>query len=235
MNTSLFSDIGSADESGFGKCGDNVYWKTVGDTLYIGGNGDMWDFDPFSETQSTICSYNMEDFSKVVILDGVTSIGEYAFSERAFRDITISKTVKTVKSCAFFNCAIHGTLELTDSLHTVKEWSIASDPCRIGRLCVSVNIPVLEPSAFYTRLGAPKEIVLTGDLPDDITYLVKTELFEFPQHTRISYPARWDEKESFYERIVRLLRANVLTCEGIPFEHNEKYFLDLKKALIPTV
>ena len=63
----------------------------------------------------------------------------------------------------------------------------------------------------------------------------KTELFEFPQYTRISYPARWDEKESFYERIVRLLRAKVLTCEGIPFEHNEKYFLDLKKALIPTV
>ena len=28
MNTSSFSDIGSADESGFGKCGDNVYWKT---------------------------------------------------------------------------------------------------------------------------------------------------------------------------------------------------------------
>lgn len=57
-------------------CGDNLTWFVDGTTLYISGTGEMDDFDgkaPWSSYQETL--------TQVILGDGVTSVGDYAFTD----------------------------------------------------------------------------------------------------------------------------------------------------------
>jgi hypothetical protein len=83
-----------------GSCGDNVnYVLGVDGTLTISGTGAMSDF-----TRGT---QPWKDFylqiSKVVIAEGVTSIGAYAFYGCRCLSVNISSTVKSIGSYAFYN------------------------------------------------------------------------------------------------------------------------------------
>lgn len=65
-----------------GQCGENVYWNydsTTGE-LVISGTGPMWDYEYHEDWTgwSTSPFYN-SDIRSVIINDGVTSIGDYAF------------------------------------------------------------------------------------------------------------------------------------------------------------
>ena len=55
-----------------GTCGENLSWTLDGDTLTISGTGDMYDLQNFSEVGESI--------ERVIIEEGATSIGNFAFS-----------------------------------------------------------------------------------------------------------------------------------------------------------
>ena len=84
-----------------GTCGGNLTWTLDEDgTLTISGSGEMYDYDfqssPF---------YNNGSISNVVIEDGVTSIGSYAFCFcRSLNNITIPESVTSIGYAAFFGC-----------------------------------------------------------------------------------------------------------------------------------
>ena len=60
-----------------GTCGDNLTWELSEDgTLTISGTGEMWDYD---ELQAPWAGYK-EEIVKLVIEEGVTTIGRYAFA-----------------------------------------------------------------------------------------------------------------------------------------------------------
>ena len=97
--------IASAATSGScGANGDNVTW-TLDDegTLTISGEGDMWDYSsyyscPWYNSQSSI--------TKVVIEQGVTSIGSYAFRFcDGLTSVTIPDSVTNIGNYAFSYCS----------------------------------------------------------------------------------------------------------------------------------
>ena len=65
------------------KCGDNLTWEVSGSTLYIDGNGRMYDFDytdPNGNTESCAPWIQYSDrIDRVVLDDRITYIGKYAF------------------------------------------------------------------------------------------------------------------------------------------------------------
>ena len=115
------SDAGSFRKEGM--CGDNVKWILTGTnpdtdpdlTLTISGEGDMCDF-----TSSPNWTLYNEDIRKVVIEDGVTSIGDYAFSDFPFLEtVTIPDTVTRIGEYAFDGCSILVTVDIPKSVKSI--------------------------------------------------------------------------------------------------------------------
>lgn len=87
-----------------GTCGDNLTWALNAFTgvLTISGTGDMYDYT--SNSKAPWYNYR-NSIEKVVICEGVTSIGEYAFYNcTTFKNISMADSVTTIGSRAFYNC-----------------------------------------------------------------------------------------------------------------------------------
>ena len=93
-----------------GNCGDpsvnngkNVKWSLDEGTLTISGTGDMADYD---DDQNTAPWYNYRNVIKSIdITDGVSSIGEWAFSNcGGAESVTIPDSVNTIGEYAFYAC-----------------------------------------------------------------------------------------------------------------------------------
>ena len=96
-----------------GQCGENVYWKIEGTTLTIYGTGDMYDYEG-----DTYNCEGLPDFSKVkvgedvkagnslvqkiVIEDGVTSVGRCAFYDTG-TEVQIGKDVSIIRHDGFYS------------------------------------------------------------------------------------------------------------------------------------
>ena len=90
----------------------NLTWKLYEDgTLTISGTGAMKNYD-YNDNPSPV--YNNSNVKKVVIEDGVTSIGNSAFNECiSLTSITIPDSVTSIGSYAFYNCKNLTTISLS--------------------------------------------------------------------------------------------------------------------------
>lgn len=106
-----------ADSDVSGMCGDDVVWNIDSNgVLFIRGDGEMYDYSqethsPWTPSAATI--------KKVKILDGVTTIGDYAFKD-CFNLTSISGCdfVKTIGDGAFYGCS---SLEKIDGGNAVED------------------------------------------------------------------------------------------------------------------
>ena len=128
----------------FGSCGDNTddiisgddinCWdcstatssctaRLTGTTLNITGTGDMADYygdsiAPWSAKKSSI--------TNLVIGDGITSIGSYAFLQAShLEDIQISNSVKTINIGAFEQTRFSGTLVIPESVNFINGFAFS--------------------------------------------------------------------------------------------------------------
>ena len=84
-----------------GSCGDSLTWKLDSEgTLTISGTGAMTDY------ASLTVPWSNYTINKVVIDNGVTTIGHYAFKDcSSLKSVTISDSVTYIGGCAFQNCS----------------------------------------------------------------------------------------------------------------------------------
>lgn len=83
-----------------GTCGDNLTWRLTSEgILKISGNGEMFNYS-FGKAPW----HNLQ-FSTVIIDDGVTSIGNYAFYNcLALETITLPTSISSVDNSSFYGC-----------------------------------------------------------------------------------------------------------------------------------
>lgn len=114
----LLPMVTMADKSG--TCGDYLTWTLVESTgtLNISGTGTMPDF---SYSGNTIPWYTYRlDIIEVIIEEGVTSIGEYAFLGcSGLTSITISNSVTSIGNAAFYNCISLTSVTIGNAVTTI--------------------------------------------------------------------------------------------------------------------
>ena len=133
----------TASAANSGSCGENVTWALNNGVLTISGTGAMDDQD----LPNTFSSLN---FSKAVIMDGVTSIGKMSF-ERCFglKSVTIPSSVTSIGFQAFYQCT-----SLTDITIPESVTSFAAD--------VFNETPWLEAKQKENPLVVVNDILIDG-------------------------------------------------------------------------
>lgn len=94
-----------------GKCGKNLKWSydKSSDTLTISGKGAMNDYKSLKSPWFD-CLEEFGEGTKVVIKEGVTTIGKNAFDEVPISGVSLPKTLKTIGDRAFGG-VVNGSLE----------------------------------------------------------------------------------------------------------------------------
>ncbi len=102
-----------------GTCGENVAWNIYNDgTLIISGTGKMTDYS-YYENKAPWSDY-YGSVTSVIIADGVTSIGDYAFYECSrLTSVTIPNSVTNIGYAAFFRCRGLTSIEIPNSVTSI--------------------------------------------------------------------------------------------------------------------
>lgn len=105
----------AANTATSGKCGENVSWSLKDGVLTISGTGKMNDYvsksSPF---------YDRNDIKSVEIKSGVTSIGNWAFTDcRGLTKITIPSSVTSIGNDAFGGCTILTSVKIPSSVTSI--------------------------------------------------------------------------------------------------------------------
>ncbi len=99
-----------------GKCGDNLTWTLdQNGLLTISGTGDMWDYECGHENvgsktpswhvgDTSETDYYGQKIKKIIVKNGVTSIGAYAFECELATDIIIPSSVTDIHEGAMNDC-----------------------------------------------------------------------------------------------------------------------------------
>ena len=104
----------NAEESG--RCGPNLKWHFTDDgVLTISGKGKMYDFSYFN-----VGLWSEYDIKRIIIGDGVTTIGEYAFKYcSSLTSVTIPNSVTEIGSDAFRGCSALTSVNIPNSVTTI--------------------------------------------------------------------------------------------------------------------
>lgn len=107
-----------------GTCGENLTWTLDNGVLTISGEGPMKDFTYYSDWDETDSGWDMYagQVKKVVIENGVTSIGTYAFYEMpSLTEVIIGDGVETIGWAAFSHCNYVTKLTIGKNVRSIAE------------------------------------------------------------------------------------------------------------------
>ncbi len=152
-----------------GSCGESVTWKLYeGGLLKISGSGDI----ASDESYSPWNDYK-DDIKRVVIEDGITGIGEYAFSYCSYlenvsvassvtnigawafscctslKNITVPPSVKNIGDYAFSYCTDLESINISDGVVNIGAWALCycSD---LKSISIPKSVMSIGSAAFYS-------------------------------------------------------------------------------------
>lgn len=116
--------------------GTNIKWTISRDnkTITISGKGEMPDFDKNSSDKRCPWEDKKSKIDKVVIEEGVTTIGRHAFSGcTRLSEVQIPKTVKTIGTAAFMDCNTLRQIDIPNSVKNVMPFAFHKCP-QLGKV-----------------------------------------------------------------------------------------------------
>ncbi|MBQ6329509.1 MAG: leucine-rich repeat domain-containing protein [Kiritimatiellae bacterium] len=112
-----------------GTCGENLTWTLSGSTLTISGTGAMYDYEgPWNGEWTDDASpwAGNTGITSVVIGDGVTSIGDFAFYDcKKIESVTIPSSVTAIGVAAFYYCESLQSVTIPGSVTNVGDDAFA--------------------------------------------------------------------------------------------------------------
>ena len=214
---------------------DNLTWKLYENgTLNISGTGAMKDYDSDSNPSP---AYNNLNVKKVVIEDGVTSIGERAFSNcSSLTNITIPNSVTSIGKYAFSYCSILTSITIPDSVTSIGKYAF-----HYCSNLTSITIPNSVTSIGNDAFSYCKSLT-SITIPDNVTSIGEAAFGNCSSLTTISLSCKSTLKKSDFgdkadlvsytnQHTLTKTEAKAATCtedgnkEYWTCEHCKKYFL----------
>lgn len=144
------------------QCGKDAYWKVENGVLTISGSGAVSNFDSAIESP-----WNTESASvnKVVVEDGITSIGNFAFYGMTnLTEVTLPDSVTSIGAYAWKNCT--GLEKITLPAKLTKIGDSAFYGCaKLTEIVMPETVNKIDDYAF-SRCSAMKKIAFKGDAPE---------------------------------------------------------------------
>jgi len=171
-----FVPTDSDEDSVFsGTCGDNLTWEWVDNVLTISGTGDMYDYDQYTSPWSNLAG-------TVILEEGITSIGTYAFDYCNFDIEEIPSTVTKIGDNAFSFSGISGDIIIPESVITIGNeafWGCQNITIH-GVIGSVAETYAAENDIEFVDINAPKAIVsgscglniMTGEPYDNVRWSV---------------------------------------------------------------
>lgn len=106
---------GTAEAAG-GSCGKDLKWTLEDGVLTVSGTGDMKDY----ERRRTPWYGRVEEVRAIVVEEGVTGIGEYAFFRCEAETVTLPDTLKRLGSNAFRECTSLKEVVVPESVEKMR-------------------------------------------------------------------------------------------------------------------
>ena len=160
----LIAGIGIASSATSGTCGDNLTWELSDDgVLTISGTGDMhnyaWADSPW---------YNKRNIHTVIINDGVTSIGNYAFKEcSSLTSITIPNSVTSIGNHAFACCHSLTSVTIPNSVTSIEGYAFydcsSLTSASIGNSVTSIGWNAFNGCSSLTSVTIPNSVTSIGE------------------------------------------------------------------------
>ena len=178
----------SADETGAGTTTepqvwieDNLTWTLTADgTLTISGEGAMKDYNS-DDNPSPV--YNNSDVKKIVIEDGVTSIGDYAFRGcSSLTSITLPDSVTSIGDSAFKNCSSLTSITIPDSVTSIGDWTFYKCSS-LTSITIPNSVTSIGDSAFYNCRS-----LTSITIPDRVTSIESSAFYNCSSLTSITIP-----------------------------------------------
>lgn len=156
----LFTVVYAAEN---GKCGDNLTW-TLDDegTLIISGSGDMYSMGSVISNAPWPHRGSAEKLKKVIIKDGVTSIGEYAFAECDYiESVTLPESLLKIGENSFSNCSALTNISIPNAVTEIGDsafWYCTN----LKKIIIPNNVSSIGINAFYGCWNATEIHIGTG-------------------------------------------------------------------------
>ena len=213
---------------------DSLTWKVENDTLVISGTGMMKNYTmAFSEKDSegrsflkgSTAPWNDEHFTKVVIEEGVTGIGDCAFYHNlSLTSVSLPETLVSIGDCAFTWCENLQEINLPDSLEVIGG-STFTDCTALKSIVLPARLKEI-PGSLFCNCSSLTDVIV----PDSVTAIRDDAFSGCSSLERIVLPASVAE-----------IGANVFDAcsylENIIVEKDsfaERYCLDNKLPLVYT-
>ncbi|MBQ6206234.1 MAG: leucine-rich repeat protein [Oscillospiraceae bacterium] len=131
-----------------GNCGENLTWVLTNDcALTISGTGQMTDY--YSSVDVPWSGYSFRRITSVIIQNGVTSIGNYAFFGcNDLTDVTIPDSITSIGDSAFDGCRRLTHITLPDNV-TVIEWYAFYGCSGLTSITIPSSVTSIGGYAFY--------------------------------------------------------------------------------------
>ncbi|MGX8692263.1 MAG: extracellular solute-binding protein [Clostridia bacterium] len=169
-----------------GECGDNLPW-TLDDqgTLTITGTGDMWDF-----SFQSLASWDEHCFTirSLVIEDGATSIGEFAFNNcQNLTLVSLPNSLREIRQSAFNFCVSLSEITLPEGLVKIGGGSFRYTNLREISFPASLRECQLNDCGNAVFLEAPMENIYVS--PDNPVFCsVDGVMFSKDQSELVMFP-----------------------------------------------
>ena len=155
-----FTNIQSPCVSASGTCGADLTWELTCDgVLTISGTGNMTNWNKTNPWSSHLLK-----IQSVIIEEGVTSIGNYAFYDcYNLRSISIPNSLKCIWGHAFLNCSALDGVAFGSELEIIA--SYAFEGCKsLTAITIPKNVTNIGYSAFRGCSGLASIIVESGNM-----------------------------------------------------------------------
>lgn len=192
-----------------GTCGENLIWVLDDEgTLTISGTGNMEDYYSWSTKP-----WLEKSVKTIIINEGVTNIGEYAFYGcRSLASIIISDSVTSIGDYAFEYCSGLTSITIPNSVTSI-EAHVFQNCSSLISITIPDSITSIENSAFYT-CSKLKEINISEN--NKFYCSIDGVLFNKDKTALICYP-REKSKGNYYVSDFYIIPDSVTKLEDYAF------------------